>query len=295
VKLATIHPTGLRTAVGRRLGRELCATMCEDATAHGMHLPPPEREGPWRLDGFDPTARRYLSFMGVDERPADWSWQARMTGSFRLKPGHSYMPYESWQYDHGPTLSRVCHMRLDLAGVLPMVGRDAYVGGHGTMDGRVLGTYRVAHGAGTEFDVSELTTLLNDAILWCPGLLTGRRTTWTDVDDRQFIVELRQGNLNVGAIVTVDAHGMPTEFTTTDRFIELPQGLVRAQWRTPVTGWITVDDHPVPTEGEAIWELDDGPFRYVDVDVDVASVRFNTPPGCATVPTASGAGVLRTG
>lgn len=269
---------GLRRTWRRHTGRDLAGAMHDDAVAHGMHLSPPEPLPAWDLNGFTGAARRYLAFMGVDERAADWSWQARMTGSFRLKPGHTYMPYESWQYDHAPSLGRVCHMRMDVAGVVPMVGRDAYVDGHGTMDGRLLGTYPVARGSGLEYDISELTTLLNDAVLWCPGLLTTATTTWTNVDERTFVVELRDGNLHVAATVTVDSHGMPVEFSTTDRFIELDDGLVRAHWRTPVTGWMTIDDHPIPTEGEGIWELDRGPFRYVDIDVDVASVRFNNSP-----------------
>ena len=202
-----------------------------------------------------------------------------MTGVFRLKAGGTYWPYEAWQYDHGPAISRLCHMRVDYAGVVPVLGRAAYVNRQGTMDGRVLGLLSVVSGHGLEYDISELTTFLNDALIWCPGLLAGLHTSWTDLEQNQFEVRLRDHNLTVAGRVTIDHTGHPILFTTRDRYVELDGSLARTEWHTPVTGWVTVDDHPVPTEWQAIWQLPTGPFRYADLDLDVASVQFNCDPG----------------
>ena len=35
--------------------------------------------------------------------------------------------------------------------------------------------------------------------------------------------------------VFIDDRGAPRDFSTTDRFADLPGGLVRAEWRTPDT------------------------------------------------------------
>ncbi len=40
------------------------------------------------------------------------------------------MPAEVWQYNSAVEVARVFHMRIDFAGVVPMVGRDTYLRGN---------------------------------------------------------------------------------------------------------------------------------------------------------------------
>jgi hypothetical protein len=117
------------------------------------------------------AAQRYLRFMGVVGRPRDWSFRARFVGEFRQRPRQKFMPCEAWQYNTSLVPSRVYYMRVDFAGVLPMFGVDVYHAGHGRMHGKLLGLISVADGSGLEFDVSELTTYLNDALMFTPSML----------------------------------------------------------------------------------------------------------------------------
>jgi hypothetical protein len=76
--------------------------------------------------------------------------------------------------------------------------------------------------------------------------------------------------------VRLDVDGAPREFWTDDRYADLPDGLVRARWRTPVEGWTEVDGRPLMTGACAIWELCGGPFRYAELSPD--TLKFNIPP-----------------
>ena len=58
-------------------------------------------------------------------------------------------------------------------GLLPMVGIDSYRDGRGRMLGKLLDTVLVADGQGEPFNVGELTTWLNDAVLMAPSTDTG--------------------------------------------------------------------------------------------------------------------------
>ena len=118
------------------------------------------------LAGLPDAARRYLRFAGVVGRPADWSFQLHCRGRFRFRQGWPWMPCEAWQYNSRPGVARVFHMRIDAAGLLPMLGRDSYLSGRGRMHGRLLGLVTVADGSGPEYDASELVTFLNDAAIW---------------------------------------------------------------------------------------------------------------------------------
>ena len=82
--------------------------------------------------------------------------------------------------------------------------------GHGRMLGKLLDRVTVADGKGDEFDVGELTTYLNDAILMAPSMLFGPVTSWNAVDDGSFDVSLSDGGHTVSGRVLVDerAHRM---------------------------------------------------------------------------------------
>ena len=230
------------------------------------------------LQGLPAPAQRYLRFMGVPGRPRDWSFTARWSGHFRLRPGQGWQPFEAWQYNSAPAVARVFAMRIDVAGLVPMFGTDTYVAGRGRMRGKVLGLIPVADGSGPEFDLGELVTFLNDAVMLAPGMLLASAVSWRPVDDDSFDLVLTDHGTTVTARVSVDELGRVREFSTTDRFCSLPTGLVRARWTTPVPGWTTAAGRPVPVGGAAIWHLPDGPYEYARAGVDPWSIVWNAPP-----------------
>lgn len=188
------------------------------------------------------AAQRYLRAMGVIGRPRAWSFQARYTGLFRLWPGGHWMPMKVWQYNSALPPARMMRMRLRLARVLLMTGWDTYQHGRGRMRGKLLGLVPVANGTGPEFDVGELVTWLNDAVLFAPSMLLNPATTWTAASTgNAFDVAVVDGGHRVQARVMLDTDGRPHNFSTTDRWAALPGGLVRAPWMTPVTGWQIID------------------------------------------------------
>ena len=67
--------------------------------------------------------------MGGVNRPRDWSVRAHITGRFRLRGHGPWMPAEAWQYNSVVEVCRFFHMRIDFAGVVPMVGCDIYLRG----------------------------------------------------------------------------------------------------------------------------------------------------------------------
>jgi hypothetical protein len=225
------------------------------------------------------SAQHYLRVMGVVGRPRDWSFLARFTGRFRRAPGTRWMPCDARQYNtnmDAPT--RIFDMRVALGGVVPMFGLDTYNHGHGHMHGKLLDLITVADGSGAEFDVSELITYLNDALLLAPSMLLNPSVSWTPVGRQSFDVRLTDAGRTVTGRVYLDRDDRLADFSTIDRWCVLPDGLVRAEWNTPVDGWSIVNGRPLPTMAAAIWQLPDGPFRYAEGRFVPDSVVFNVPP-----------------
>lgn len=258
----------------------LKAALLRDVVAAGLTMPPPQ-PGPVVTDddlaGLPEPVRRYLAFMGVPGRPAARSFVVAMQGRFRRGPGEPWLPMRAWQHNVAAPVTRLFTMRLSFRG-LPMLGHDTYVRGAGRMHGRLLGLVTVADGAGAQFDVSELTTYLNDAVLLAPSMLLSPATRWVAVDDRAFDVWLTDSGRTVTARVLLDERGAPVDFSTTDRYAALPGGPTRAEWRTPVPGWDQVDGRPFPRPGGATWMLDDGPFTYVEGGFVRGTLRHDTDP-----------------
>jgi hypothetical protein len=227
------------------------------------------------------AAQRYLRFMGVVGRPRDWSVRARFVGEFRQRIGQEFMPCEAWQYNTSLVPARVYYMRIDFAGLLPMFGVDVYRAGHGRMHGKLLGLITVADGSGPEFDVGELTTYVNDALIFAPSMLLTPAVTWTAVDDHSFEVSMSDAGITATARVFVDEQGRMVDFSTTDRWAALPAGLTRARWTTPIDGWSAHGDRWLPTGGHANWHLDTGQFEYAHGQFIPDSIEFNVPPGVA--------------
>jgi hypothetical protein len=233
------------------------------------------------LSTLPSAAQRYLRFTGVVGRPRDWSFRVRFVGEFRQRPGQKFMPCEAWQYNTSLVPARVYYMRIDFAGVLPMFGVDVYRAGQGRMQGKLLGLITVADGSGPDFDLSELTTYVNDALIFAPSMLLTAAVTWAAVDKHSFDVSMSDGGISATSRVFVDEPGRMVDFSTTDRWAALPDGLTRARWTTPIDGWLDYGGRWLPTGGHAIWHLDTGEFEYGHGRFARESVEFNLPPGAA--------------
>jgi hypothetical protein len=226
------------------------------------------------VDLLPSAVQRYLRFTGCVGRPMASSFGARFVGRFRMKPGGRWMPCEAVQLTRIDPVARLFRMRVTLGGCLPVTGLDSYVGGTGAMRADALGLVSVADGHGPEFDLGELTTWVNDAVLYAPSLLIGPATTWQSDDDHRFEVTFTDHDLTTRSVVTIDERGAPTDVASDDRWAALPDGLVRTTWRTPVARWSS-GRSPLPLGASAVWDLPDGPFTYVDGALDPDSIEID--------------------
>ncbi|MGY2002688.1 DUF6544 family protein [Blastococcus sp. SYSU DS1024] len=249
------------------------------AAADLPHLPPAtEPVADDDLAGLPHPVRRYLQAMGAVGRPRTRSFRAHLRGRFRRGPAGPWMPCDAWQYNSADEIARLFRMRLLFAGVAPVWGWDTYRGGHGRMRGKLLGLVPVADGSGPEFDTSELVTWLNDAVLMAPGMLLDHRVTWEATGDDSFRVSLTDAGRTVAAEVPLDASGRPRDFRTDDRWADLPGGLVRATWSTPVLDWATVNGRPRLGRATAVWHLPDG-SRLTYGELSLVDLALDVPPG----------------
>lgn len=244
---------------GRGLRRRLQRAVDELRLPAGPGDPAPVTEDD--LAPLPDAARRWLRAAGVVGRPRTWSFRVRFRAQFRLRPGQPWLQAESWQYTNALAPARVYAMRIDMArGALPLFGLDTYAAGRGRMVGRTLGLVKVVDGRGPELDLGELTTYLNDAVMLAPSSLLVPAVTWDEVDDRD--VAITDAGLVSRARVTLDDRDEAVDFVSSDRFADLPGGMVRAPWSTPRTEWVDAHGRVFPAGGRAVWHLEGGDYEY---------------------------------
>ena len=226
------------------------------------------------LAGLPDPAQRYLRFMGVVGRPRDTSFRAHLRGRFRPKLDSRWLDAEIWQYTSQPDVARIFHMRLRMMG-LPVYGRDTYVAGRGRMLIRPLDLFTIEDSQGSEYDIGELVTYLNDAVLLAPSMLLAPDVRFTPVDAGSFDLALTNRGTTVTARVFVDERGAVRDFSTTDRF----HGRTRTRWTTPVDAWELIDGRPTPKGGGAVWHFPDGDFKYAELEIVPGAITFNVAPG----------------
>jgi hypothetical protein len=235
------------------------------------------------LEPLPDSARRYLRFMRVIGRARDWSFRIGFEGKFRRSRDEAWMKCEAWQYDTRLALARIFYLRLRFFGMLPVLGRDTYVGGRGRMLIRLLDLFTVGDGTGEAYDIGELVTYLNDCILIAPTMLLVPCVRWSEVDANSFDVSITDHEHTVAARVFLSESGAPLNFQTMDRFYADPKdarAVSRCLWTTPVTGWQNVANRMLPTRAEAVWHPPgEDELAYADFIFDPATLVFNVAPG----------------
>ena len=107
-------------------------------------------------------------------------------------------------------------------------------------------------------------------------MLLNPATSWTAVDGGSFDVSLTDAGRAVRGRIFVDERGAPYDFSTTDRYADLPGGLVRAEWHTPVKEWSVVHGRAVPGRFGAVWHLPQGQLPYITGQL--THLTHNVPP-----------------
>ncbi len=90
-----------------------------------------------------------------------------------------------------------------------------------------------------------------------------------------FDVSCTDAGRTVRALVFLDENARPHDFRTTDRYADLPSGLRRAEWSTPIAGWRESGGRVHPTRCSAVWKLDGGDLTYLECAIDDDAIIYN--------------------
>ena len=215
---------------------------------------------------------RWLAHSGAVGKPRATSVRLIQRGEMRTSPGATGMPAEATQYFTVESPGFVWCVDVTMMHVLPVVGRDSFVDGHGRMLIEVGGLVTVADGTGPKFDQGTLLRWLAE-IVWFPSGALSPVIRWEPVDDRRARATVSQTGIeDVSAVFEIDEQGRVAGLAAKRWF----NGETLEDWEIPVAEWRVIRGVEMPTRGGARWKLAKGDFDYYDWEI--VDVEAN-PPG----------------
>jgi hypothetical protein len=212
------------------------------------------------LEPLPAPVRRWLETSGVIGRPRATTVRLRQRGQLRIKEDGAWMPVRAEQYFSVEPPAFVWRVDATMMHVLPIAGRDKYVGGHGEMLIKPGSLVTVVDARDAKIDQGALLRYLGE-IIWFPSAALATGIAWDAIDASHAKVTLRDGGMTVSAVFTFDERGRVVRFDAT-RYMGAGPDAELTPWFATISAWRTFEGVEVPTEGEVAWDLAAGPFTY---------------------------------
>jgi hypothetical protein len=156
------------------------------------------------------------------------------------------------------------------AGIPIARARDSLADGRGRMHVRLLGLFTVVDETGPEMDQGALMRWLNET-MWFPHVWATGLISWEPIDDTAALGSMSAGGTSVTAEFRFDTEDRLVDFHA-DRYRIDDNGAVLVRWATPLTAHRRFGGIEVPSEGKALWALDEGDLEYIRIEI--AGIRY---------------------
>jgi hypothetical protein len=213
-----------------------------------------------------PPVARYFGHVLRDGQPI--ITRARMTweGQFNMgTPGKdNWRPFTAQQEFVPGAPGFVWNARIAMLPGVPVLVRDSFVDGRGSMRGAVWGLIAVVNAEGTSTLASgALQRYLGEAA-WLPTALLPRQgVSWTAIDDSRAKATVAAGDTTISLEFRFDAEGRNVSVYAPDRFYEDGKSAPMARpWEATNLQFGEFQGITVATESLAQWHLPSGTFVY---------------------------------
>lgn len=218
------------------------------------------------LAGLPPVLQQHLRAAGVVGTLRPRSMRLVFQGALRSKDG-PWMPFTSVQVNRFDEPERHFWMDATMKG-LPTKGYHRFAEGRASMRIKLLGLVPVFDLRGPVLDTTETVTWFNDLCLFAPGALLDPRITFAELDDHRVRATFAHNGIAVSAVLVFDAAQRLVDFISDDRsYLRPDKTFERRRFSTPCGAHATTGGLLLPTHGETVFALDDGPFTYGRFDL----------------------------
>lgn len=255
---ATVGAVGLGTLLWNRSTARVVRRLGTGAPSLDVV---PSRDG---LTGLPAPVVRYFEFALTPGRPLLRSARIEQAGDFRAGGFNApWSPFTAVQHFTAHPPGFVWDASIRMAPLAAVRVRDSYVGGVGSMQGKIASLIPVVDQSGSPgLAAGALHRYLAESV-WCPTvLLPGRGVSWEAIDGTTARATLADGTTSVWLDFRFGAQGEIVSVFTPSRLREVNGEYVPTPWEGSFREYQKVDGMMIPMAGEVGWILPEGRLSY---------------------------------
>jgi len=225
---------------------------------------------PEQVKELPPAVQQWLSYSNVTGRSFRGEVMVKQSGRMKLEPDADWIPFnaEQWFTTDPPGFIWSANVGTTW---LNFRGRDLLIGGRGSMLIRLYGLIPVVDADGQKMDQGAMVRFLSEMI-WMPWISTADYIVWEHIDDHQAKASIHWNDSGGTGIFTFDEMGRPIQFTA-KRYYNRGNDATLENWIIKIDpeSYTSYDGILVPTRASVSWELENGTFTWLDLNIDTVS------------------------
>jgi hypothetical protein len=218
------------------------------------------------LAGLPAPVARWLDSAGVVGRPRPRVVRLRQRGELRTAKDQAFMPARAEQYFTVDAPGFVWRVRVTMAKVVPVAGRDAYLAGRGRMLIAAGSLVPVVDATGEAIDQGSQLRYLAE-IIWFPAAALAPWLRWEPIDDTSARALMTDGGRTVSAVFHFAADGRFLRMDA-ERYLGGGAEARLTPWYGVASAWRDVRGVRIPVAGVVGWTLPEGEFDYYRWTID---------------------------
>jgi len=182
---------------------------------------------------------------------------------FSLGRGKPTIKIDYVQHNGVAKPQRLAYIDSSLYGI-PFEGLDSFLGGVGSMKGRIAKLFTLFDQRGVDMDRASLVTFLAEA-LFVPSAALQPYIQWEALDDKHAKATIEAYGLSASGIFTFSEEGEMESFTTDDRMATGMDGKKeQVRWTAILSDYQMQGDLLLPSTLQAVWNYPQGDLLYFD-------------------------------
>jgi len=218
------------------------------------------------LQGLPLPVKRFLIYSDIVGTPWITEVSLEQEGLFKVAPDKDWVPFTATQVFNIEEASFEWKVRMKMAPLVIVTGRDALQVGQGSMKIKLFGIFPLVNASGPEIDQGSMTRYLSESI-WFPQVFLDDHISWESIDSLSAKAIFTIDDKSVEGVFHFNDLGQVTYFEC-DRYYSEGQSMELKHWITPVDEYRQLGGLTIGSRGRAIWKQASGDFTYVDVKIN---------------------------
>ena len=215
--------------------------------------------------------QRYIRFAGVVGKEPVRSVRLKQRGFMRQRPQQKWMPLQAEQVFSVTPPAFIWRARVRLAPLAWIAATDQLLGGHGTMNIKLLSAIPLGNARGPQMDQSSLLRYLGE-IIWFPTAWLSEYIEWQAIDASSVKATIYNAGVSASAVLTVNEQGQPATIRA-DRYMEDHGHYLLTPWSVQCSEVREADGLSIPTHFDVTWHFPAGDFTWLRADI--SEIEYN--------------------